>query len=383
MTPTALIALACCLGAPADDALVKKRAEALVAQLGHPDYRDREKAARELLEIGYAARDAVLAGQQSPDQEINERCRKLFPTIWRRDLEKRAQAFVDRPDGRIPDDLPLVERWLAIAGDGKGSREFYAEMVKAHPEVLLEVEQNPGRLMDAYRDHMRGVYGRASSAAAARLPRTGPVISEALLFLFLGAVGDVRPSRLLPGSSSTHVYQFLSAAELTAKLADADDGVPVRKLFAAWLEKERYSAILRRAMDVAAQNKVTECAPIVLRIAADRNTIITARAYAVLGFARIGNREDVMDLKPFLEDETQIATVVVNGERGAVQMRDVALGAALQLVGESPADFGFERKPPVGLATVTSYTYYAFGTDEKRDAAHKKWSEWAAKELKK
>jgi hypothetical protein len=63
-------------------------------------------------------------------------------------------------------------------------------------------------------------------------------------------------------------------------------------------------------------------------------------------------------------------------------MRDVALAAAAQLAGQNPADFGFERRAPAGLATV-SYIYYAFTTDEKRAAAHAKWQEWAAANLKK
>ena len=60
----------------------------------------------------------------------------------------------------------------------------------------------------------------------------------------------------------------------------------------------------------------------------------------------------------------------------------VALGAAVQAVGQNLADFGFERKIPAGVLT-TSYTYYAFGTDAKRDAAHKKWAEWTKANLKK
>ena len=64
-------------------------------------------------------------------------------------------------------------------------------------------------------------------------------------------------------------------------------------------------------------------------------------------------------------------------------MRDVALGAAVQLAGEGLADFGFERRPPTALASLSSYTYYAFPSDEKRDAAHRKWKEWAEKNLKK
>src|SRR5690242_7701073 len=98
----AITFMALSLGAP-PDAAVKKRAEALVARLGSPSYRDRELAARELIEIGFAVRDAVLAGQKSPDPEIRERCTQLYPVIWRADLERRVKRFLDAPDGREPE----------------------------------------------------------------------------------------------------------------------------------------------------------------------------------------------------------------------------------------------------------------------------------------
>jgi hypothetical protein len=49
----------------------KARAAELVARLGDPEYRDREKASNELIAIGYPALDAVRAGQKSPDGEIS------------------------------------------------------------------------------------------------------------------------------------------------------------------------------------------------------------------------------------------------------------------------------------------------------------------------
>src|SRR5205823_6071255 len=118
VTSAALLVLVVAAAEPPSDTDLKKRAEALVAQLGDPDYRDRERAAKELLAIGYAAKDAVVAGQRSPDQEISDRCQKLYPSIWRSDLDKRVQRFLDNPDGRIRDDLPGAAHWLKVAGDG-------------------------------------------------------------------------------------------------------------------------------------------------------------------------------------------------------------------------------------------------------------------------
>ena len=374
----AVVLTALILGAP-PDADLKKRAEVLVARLGSPSYRDRELAARELIDIGFAAKDALLAGQKSPDTEISERCTQLYPVIWQADLERRIKRFVDGPDGAVPDDLPCAAGWVRIAGDGKASRALYATMVREHHEPLREVELHPGRQADVYLEFIRAVHGRGSYTGSAG--KSGPADADVLLFLFLGAIGDTRPVRQ-PGISSANYSQFLTGSYLSAELSADPPNLPLRKLFAGWLAKERYSIAVRRAIDVAAQHGVRECAPAILEIVADRGTLGTVRASALLGFARLGTKNDIPALAPLLDDDLQIAATTVNGERGTVQIRDVALAAAVHLAGQNPTDFGFERKPPAGVTTV-SYAYYAFTSDEKRAAAHAKWKAWATRNLKK
>lgn len=382
MLPAVLLTVAA-LGAPSTDADLRRRAEALVAQLGDPSYREREEAARELLAIGYAARDAVLAGQKSADSEVRDRCRKLYPLIWRANLETQVKRFVEGADRRAPTDLPGVARWIGIAGDGKASRELYATMLLAHPDRLVDVALHPRRLDEVYLDLVKTVYQRAAGrpvvggGATERLP---PTEDEVLLFLFLGAVGDVRPTRQ-PGTSSSYYYQFLNAPATTERLTADPPDVPFRRLYAGWLAKERYSLVLRRGIDLAARNDIRECAPAILDIAKDVGTPITTRATALIGFGRLGTREDLKKLEPFVKDEVRVATTIINGVRSTVEMRDIALGAAVQLVGEDLSDFGFERKIPAGLTSV-SYTYFAFSTDEKRAAAHAKWTEWVKENLK-
>jgi hypothetical protein len=101
-----------------------------------------------------------------------------------------------------------------------------------------------------------------------------------------------------------------------------------------------------------------------------------------VGFFQLGTKDDLPALEPLLKSEVQIAAVQVNGERGTVQVRDVALGAAIALAGQDPLDFGFVRRPLAATA-FSSYAAFAFATDEQRAAAHQKWKEWAAKNLKK
>jgi hypothetical protein len=231
-----------------------------------------------------------------------------------------------------------------------------------------------------YLEFIRGVQGRGAYSGPA--VRVGPPDSDVLLFLFLGAAGDVRPVRQ-PGISSSYYSHLLSATYLTDELAADPPNVPFRKLYAGWLAKERYSIAVRRGIDVAVQHQVHECAPAILKIVADRGTLGSVRGTALSGFARIATKEDLPALAPLLEDEVQIVATVINGERATVQMRDVALAAAIHLTGQNPLDFGFERKLPAGAVLSASYIYYAFTSDEKRSAAHAKWKQWATQNLKK
>jgi hypothetical protein len=371
------ILLAALLGAP-PDADLKRRAEDLVAHLGDPSFRDREKAARELLRIGYPARDAVLAGQRSKDTEISDRCLKLYPVIWRIDLERRVQIFLDDPDGALPEDLPGATQWIRLIGDGKASRQLYAEMVKAHPEPLVEVELHPERLSEAYVDFAREAYGRnyPRQVGVTRAAAKGVQESEVLLLLFLGAAGEVR-STIPRGATTTYFYQFLNLPYLQKQLGPEAANEPFRRLYAAWLEKERYTLLVRRGMDLAVQHKVRECAPALLKIAADQSTMPATQATAILGYARLGTKDDIAALAPLLKNESLVCRAAINGGLGSVLVRDVALGASVHLAGQDPADFGFAHRLPVGATMSASYAFYAFTSDEKRAAAHEKWQAWA------
>lgn len=378
----AVLFLACLPAAPDPDVRLKKEIDALVQTLGHRDYKLREQAGRQLLEIGAPAAEAIKAGQASPDSEISDRCKKLYPQIWTLALEKRLVKFIKATGAKDSDDLPFAKTWLEIAGDATAGRELYANMVRAHADRLRDAEARPDRVPAILAEFAKGVYTK--NLATGAVPRPGSAIGEpdVALFLFLGAVGDVRRT-VTPGMSSTHATQFLNSEWLAKALGGDAPNKPARALFAKWLEKERYSIVMRRGMDLAAVHKVTECVPIILKIAADTNTTALVRATALLGFSRLGTKDNLKDLEPFLKDTGMVTTVgVAGGLRTTIQTRDVALGAALLMTGQSPKEFGFEREAPTAT-TMTSYTYYGFSDDDKRDAAHAKWKEWAAANLKK
>lgn len=380
MTHTAILLLALLQAGQDPDPRQKKEIEALVERLGHRDYRVREQAGVRLLEIGPDASDAIKAGQLSADGEISERCRKLYPLLWTMGLDKRLRAFVQSPNLKDADELPFVKKWLEITGDTKASRELYANMARGHSRELKTAEEHPERIPALLGEFAKSIYVQSAGATAARASALASE-PDVTFFLFLGAVGEVRRTSL-PGVSSPHYYQFLNADWTTRSLGGDKPSKEVRLLYARWLEKERYTTVMRRAIEIARQHKVAECGPAVLKIAKDVNAIPYVRATALTGFAFIGSRENVKDLEPFLTDKVLVANVVRNNTRTSVQLRDVALVASILIAGQSPKDFGLEQDSAMraGGGMIT-YSTHCFPDDDKREAGHQKWKEWSRENL--
>src|SRR5260221_5664839 len=100
--------------------------------------------------------------------------------------------------------------------------------------------------------------------------------------------------------------------------------------------------------------------------------------------ANLFGPDDLKKLDPLMEDKTVIGRlgVVANGDPTTTEMRDIALGIAVQATGQKMADYGFERfRELPAVSSVTSYTYYS-QTEKKREEAFQKWKEWSAKNKK-
>lgn len=365
--------------APDADLRLKKEIDELIEKLGHSDYKLREASARKLLEIGAPAAEAIKKGQQSADVEISERCKKLYPLLWTLGLEKRLLKFIAANGEQDTVELPFAKKWLETVGDTKASREMYANMARVHSEKLRSIEENPDRLTFQISEFAKGLYVRNTSGLPN--PKLTPISEpDVTLFFFLGSFGNVRTQTL--GISSTYYYQFFNSEWFTANIGGEKPSKELRTLFSKWQEKERYLIVLRRSLDIAVQHQITECLPTMLKICKDTNTTMTTRAMAMMAFSRLGKKEQINDLEPFLKETAQLTSLTFNGTRMTVQFRDVALGAMIQMSGQSAKDFGFVREP-TSYNTITTYSHFAFADDEQRDSAHAKFQKWRSEQPKK
>jgi hypothetical protein len=117
------------------------------------------------------------------------------------------------------------------------------------------------------------------------------------------------------------------------------------------------------------------------------------RANAVATLARLGNKSHIPLLEKAMKDNTVLYTVQKNTVKDGkvereviaeIQIRDVSLAVSLILSGQKPEDYGFTDQFKANGSAATNYSYTRFYlTEEKRDAAMKKWAEWRAAEAKK
>jgi hypothetical protein len=244
--------------------------------------------------------------------------------------------------------------------------------------VLAQVEQAPRQLPDIYRTFCQEVYARFRVNIEGRhIPVSR---SELVLFLFLGSDpeqkrSDAGPRAFMPA------YHLLSQSNLSQALSELGGSEPIKKLFVAWLEQEQQPNVLRRAFMLASQAGLKEAVPTGIKLVRDKSLPPSSRAQVMIYLGRMADRELIKEVEPFLDDKALITTVRFNDEQMTVELRDVAMGACVLLAKEKPADFGFERirSEP---ASFSSYIYYGFTNDEKREAAHKKWKAWWAQQKK-
>jgi hypothetical protein len=103
-------------------------AEQLVEQLGDASYEQRERAGRQLVEIGLEAKAALDNGMRHPDPEIAFRCRRLW------------------------DEVRFLAGWQQVSqivGDSPAARALYDKMFLADPALWYELAEDPrppGRL---------------------------------------------------------------------------------------------------------------------------------------------------------------------------------------------------------------------------------------------
>ncbi len=358
------------------------RARALVKQLGDRNFKVRDAAERELIELGTASLDALKEGEQSTDVHVIDRCRALQPMIRELTLRRRIDDFIANRGEVNPKDLPLAETFLKSTGDTKEARTLFADVLTRHSSLLDLIARDKKKGLDQFTTYCQEVaqrmqFVRGVDPMAQRMNITQSDVSMYMLIA-------IELSADKTGRVASNAYPFLQAPSLKATLAkDTPENLPFKKLFMVWLEKEPQPHMVHQALQIAVDVKMKEAVPILLNAVKNKTTPIYSRAQTALLLAKVGEKEHLKEIEPLLEDKTVVGNFGVNNKQGTVQMRDVALAVSIKLNGQKMADYDFDVMQGSDENLYQSYIYCAFSSSEKRDAAHAKFKEWKAKQEKK
>lgn len=374
------------------------RAQTLVRTLASETFRERERAQRELAAMGRLARPVLAAAAQSdPDPEVRSRCARLLPRATADDLKARTDAFLADADGKFEHDLPGWRRFREAAGADQPARDLFVAVLKsgASGELLKAIDGPPEEAGRAVSDRRNQMYGQLTQRQVRAFDPSAPPPPLTLTDIAaLLAAEVVVPTRHVPrigqlGFAVTGAHFLLQPASTAALASDtADHAAAYRRLLGRWLDGHtdpvdlsNYT-LIRAAHDL---RSVREAVPLLRRAAQTDGVQGYVRAQAMVYLVQRGGKDELPALKSQMASEATVTTQQINKDvRLTSQVRDVALALSVHATGQDVRGYGFEFANGYTAAQVaTNYFGYGFTTDEKRDAAFRKWREWEAAERKK
>jgi hypothetical protein len=350
--------------------------EALVKQLGHPRYEKREEAARQLRALGVRARAALLAGSDALDLEVARRCRVLV-------------------DGLRKEEVRLA--FLKTAGDDAPARALLAVVLQdSHlAGVLGEAVQHPGRSGRLYASELWRLWKRGRFPP--RNPKeedVAPPAADVAVCFFLGShpssanslKTEPEPPQATAGER-THETLLLSSP-LRVALQDPRRRPPFARLLAGWLAARADPPVISFTLATAREYRLPEVLPVARATARNAAAGPRLRAQAILALADLGGKAELRELESLANETGSCATFRVgphDPREFTAEVRDVAVGAALLLCEQDPAEFGFEAfrelaGPRRTLREQLRASSFAFATAAAREAAHGRADKWLAKQ---
>lgn len=368
------------------------KAELLVAMLGSDIYRERDKATRELEEMGrlaLAVIDRTLA--ETGNAEVRTRCEALRPAMAELELKARLECLFADAEGKYDHKLPGWDKFSKITGKTAMARKLFSEMYENTGTARLLVatsgpKEELTRLTVERRIELYNrLYGRRSVAingVITTTQATPPTAAEVAGLLFAeGLAGSAVDRRYI------YAIQSMVIQSPTRDLViDEAKGEALRKLIGQWCDTRTDTTEQYYAMTMSANlfptnltHKDLSAVKYALRILDGKNVAVKSyRSTAITTLAKAG-KDQLPHLLKFFDDKTVYLTTTVNAngmiQRTEMQIRDLALAMAILLAGEKPEDYGFTMLRPATETTKFHTNLYRLTDDEKRTSAFKKWEE--------
>ena len=293
-------------------------AAALVADLGSPQFAQREKAARRLIRLGVSTRAALEQAAASDDAEVRSRAREILNTINEADFLSRLELFSADYDGSHKRSLPGWSQFAAQFGTSQLSRQLFVEMQRAEPELFEALAQGP------------------KQATALLTQRTTEILEsqrESLMsigtlasLLFVGSADGV----VVDEHMCQHLYPWVVQATFQRNPQSVMWTGMLKKLVGQWIVKDDTPATANQNLMIAAS---LELKPEALSLASRvltpvdagqtnvRQVPTNARQMAILMVGRFGGPAHQAMLEKLLADQTSCGMVPTNKPPHQVELQ--------------------------------------------------------------
>jgi hypothetical protein len=366
-----------CAAPPAEaDSPESRKARELVAQLASPRYKDREKAAAELIKMGRAAKIALQEGKAHKDPEVQTRCQQLLPQALALDLAFRIDRYVKDSEGKLEHDLPLLKTYREKIGTDENARKLFAEMLTANGALLETVAEEPGKVTELVQRRIQEMYqelfGNPFGGGFRGGYQPGRLNANELCCVMFAASS----STYKPSQPDWMISNLFTQPNFTNQLKDEKAGSAYRKLFFHYLETRMDDNTINQCVWMLSQHKIKEGAEIIAKALKNgKATQVYTKASAMCCIGTLGGKEHIQYLEPLLKDDSQVQQFFARGRQGGwIKVRDVALAMTIHLNGKNPKDYGFTMWA-VYPNQLIQYHQLGFESDEARTAAFKKWEE--------
>jgi hypothetical protein len=366
-------------GSPLGDAGVAASAPAasaeiqrLVADLGSDSFALRQRATRELLDRGISAREALEQASRDSDAEVRVRARAILATVIEADFLVRLEAFAADYDGSRKQSLPGWKSFAEQFGSSRAARQIFVEMQRAEPQLLEAFAKGDQGIGEVLNQRCHAISQAATHGQREEQVSMGTVAT----LLLVGASDDVT----VDDQPGVQLYSWMIYQPAFQRNARAGPySAMLKKLLGRWVMKDS-AATVQNLLFAATYELKPEAVQLASRVlTAEPEQQATARQYAMLVVGRFGNKQQVPMLEKLFNDASSLGTVQssVPSKQVELQVRDIALAAALHITKQNLRDYGYLAVQP-NATLLFQVTTLFFNEPGQREAALKKWAQWRA-----
>jgi len=359
--------------AAAEPARQEQRIAMLVRQLGHEDCRMREAASKELALVGIDAKSALQQALEDPDLEIRVRASALLSTVMTDDFKRRLKEFEDDVEDKKKLDLPYWKQFQKALGSDSTARKMFTSMNRVEGPLLHEASKGPARAVEALTKRLEQIQNLQNLNAYVPTGSRQLTFEQIATLLLISTDPEVKVDTAIANSVSRYIYQ----STFTQSLSNNDRGPMAKKLFARWLSHpiaQQSVGVSSQVLHLAMTHNMKEALPIALYVL-KQPTNAYYKQTAMMAIAKLGGTEQILQIQPYLEDQTQCGNLHVAkvSPPPPIQLRDMALAVTIHLSGQNPKEFGFEYMQKQDITVFQSHTV-GFADEKSRTAAFEKWA---------